>query len=186
MVLWMLLMQLHLLQITKLSCTRRTDVDNLLYFHFSLPLFSKKLGLSSPRLLLAHLLWNWLVFTHLYLSLLLQLLHCYWRTSFLLLDLSLTLSMVVVFLLLWSILTTFLTLSGLIRKWFEVIFIWFVTGIHYCYFLPIYFKIWIVCFLECNCCLIRRKELDKGKILKCPGQLIFDLPNILYWSKLFK
>jgi hypothetical protein len=88
--------------------------------------------------------------------------------------------------LLWSILTTFLTLPRLIRKRFEVILIWFVTGIHYCYFLPIYFKIRIVCFLECNCCLIRRVELNKGKILKCSCQLIFDLPNILYWSELLK
>lgn len=89
--------------------------------------------------------------------------------------------MVVVILLLWSILGSLFSFTGLVRQRFEVIVIRLVPRVHDSDTLSSYFKIRLVSNFVGLCCLFWRKELDESKIFVFACELIFDLSYISDW-----
>lgn len=115
------LVQLHLLEALELAVAGRTDVEDCLNFHLALPLLGQQLSLPPFGLLLVHLLRSRLVLLQLLLPFFLELLHGDRRPRFLLFNLSLALSVVVIVLLMRPILALLLSLDCLIRQRLHVI-----------------------------------------------------------------
>jgi hypothetical protein len=129
-------------------------------------------------LLLIHFLGSWLVFFHLLLSLFFKLIHRNWWSWFFLFDFPLALPVIVIVLLVRFIPRFLLTFDSLIRKGFHVIIFIFVARIHDSNSFSIYFETRIIS-LSIGCwCLLRREELDEGKVFESTCKFVFNLSDI--------
>ncbi len=176
-------MNFHLLSIIEFTTASGAYVHYCLYFHLFLPLLSQLLCSTAFKLLLIHFFRDYglLLFFELLLTFLLELLHCYWRSGFFLLYLSLPLTMVVIILLLRFIFCPLFSFTSLVWQRFEVVVIRLIPWIHDGNTLTSYFEIRLIRYFIGLCSLFRWKELNKSKIFKLSSKFIFDLPDISYW-----
>lgn len=173
-------MYFHLLRVCEFTATDRANIHYSLCLHLFLPLLCQLLSCTTLALFLAHLFWHYrlLLFFYLLLSFFFELLHSYWRSSFFLLDLSLSLTMIVVIFLLRSIFCSFFSFTCLVRQRLEVIVIRFVARVHNSDSLTCYSEIGFISNFVGLGCFLRWKEFNKCKIFEFTCEFVFNLSNI--------